>query len=288
MTVVELEYLQQWVGRQESRQDQVSLTQTLKMHAALDMETAQPEDGDGLPALWHWIYFLPRVRASMLDSDGHAVRGGFLPPVPLPGRVWGGSRISFYSPVVIGDTASRTSSVKSVQKKGSDESPLVVVTVQHDISVGGRIAIREEQDIIYRGINKGSEASVRGSPAPPEAQWTRKVVPDSVLLFRFSALTFNAHRIHYDRDYATQSEGYPGLVVHGPLTAMLLVALLEAKIPGSRPVSISIRAERPLFDTARFSLNGRCDDDSATLWTLAPDNTVSMRVRVDCESRRRS
>ena len=285
MTEIDLDNLQSWVGRQETFQDRISPVPAIAMRATLDLEMPRPSAGDLLPALWHWLYFLPAVPASMLDTDGHELRGGFLPPVPLPGRVWGGSRITFHSPLHIGDVANKTSTIISVQKKGSDDNPLVIVTVQHDISVDGRDAIHEEQDIIYRDNLRSSCERSQQSRKLPEAQWSREVMPNSVLLFRFSALTFNSHRIHYDRDYATDSEGYPGLVVHGPLAAALLVAMLQAEISDRQPSSLSIRAERPLFDTAAFSINGRLDDDSATLWTVGPDGAVSMNIHADYAAR---
>lgn len=285
MTEIDLENLRNWVGREEESEDLIAPGPAAAMHAALDLSGPAPAIGNLLPIPWHWLYFLPKVPASLLDTDGHALRGGFLPPVPLPGRVWGGSRISYHSPLTIGGTARKTSTIKSVDKKGSDENPLIIVTVQHDITVNDSLSVREEQDIIYRGATAAGASKASQASETPEAQWTKEVMPNTVLLFRYSALTFNSHRIHYDREYATGSEGYPGLVVHGPLTATLLLATLQPAIGISHPTSVTIRAARALFDTDAFSLNGRRDDDRATLWAAGPNNAKSMTIQVNYASR---
>jgi len=202
------------------------------LSATLDRNDPEPKLGDALPPLWHWLYFLPHTQQSELGPDGHAAKGGFLPLVPLPRRMWAGSRFEWHSPICVGDTIARTSSVQSVQHKIGKSGDLVFVKVLHELRNGAQLCLSEEHDIVYKSAPLENEVAAQPTPAAkllvPELElWQREVVPDDVLLFRYSALTFNGHRIHYDRAYVTQQEGYPGLVVHGPLIATLLVDLLR-------------------------------------------------------------
>ena len=175
--------------------------------------------------LRHWLYFLPLYRRSEVGPDGHALRGGFLPPVPLPRRMWAGGRLEFRRPVRVGDAIERTSTIVKVDAKEGRTGALVFVLVRHEIGAAGEVAIVEEHDIVYREAPRAGEPPPAKKAAPANPDWRRDVVPDDVLLFRYSALTFNGHRIHYDRRYVTEVEGYPGLIVHGPLIATLLADL---------------------------------------------------------------
>jgi len=274
------DYLRKWVGRTETRTDEITRVPITALAATLDRADTGSQAGDPLPPLWHWLYFLPVHLQSEIDDDGHPRRGGFLPPVPLPRRMWAGGRLQFLRPLQVGGIISRVSEIIDVSDKEGRTGSLVFVRVRHRISDDGGLALEEEQDIVYRDKSQPDAPAAVRQAAPADHQWTREVRPDEVLLFRYSALTFNGHRIHYDRRYATEVEGYPGLVVHGPLIATLLLELLRHNMPGSRVAAFSFRALRPLFDVAPFSLCGRLESDSKTarLWARAPDGGLAMEA----------
>lgn len=279
--VTDFGHLQEWVGKTETRTDLITAAPMAALAATFNRDDPEPREGDAVPPLWHWLYFLPRDRQSNLAADGHAHRGGFLPPVPLPRRMWAGDRIDFHRPLRVGETVTRTSRILDVKQKDGRSGPLVFVIVRHEIGD----ALTEEHDIVYREAPKAGEVAPAPPPAPARSQWERTIQPDDVLLFRYSALTFNGHRIHYDRRYATEVEGYPGLIVHGPLIATLLVDLLRRNAPDARIANFTFRAVSPLFDTAAFTVCGQPDDNEKTirLWArnagggLAMDATATLR-----------
>ncbi len=274
---MDISQLQQWIGRTQTRTDQVTPQPAAQLSATLDRDDPAPQPGDPLPPLWHWLYFLPLHRQSELAADGHAKLGGFLPPVPLPRRMWAGDRLQFHHPLHIGEAITQTSRIAEVKLKEGRSGPLVFVLVRHEISNAQGIAITEEHDIVYREPPKGGDAAQAVQPAPVEAAWQRAIHPDDVLLFRYSALTFNGHRIHYDRRYATETDGYPGLVVHGPLIATLLVDLLRRNMPQAQVVRFAFRAVSPLFDTAPFAVCGRPEGDGVIkLWARNADGGLAM------------
>lgn len=268
---MDIAQLQQWVGRTEKRSDQVTLAPVAALSATLDRDDPPPRPGDALPPLWHWLYFLPIHRQSELGSDGHAKRGEFLPPVPLPHRLWGGNRLEFHHPLHIGETLTRVSRIASVTRKEGRTGPLMFVTVRHEIANSQWIALTEEHDIVYVDHSKAANSRPAPQPAPTRYAWERTIHPNDVLLFRYSALTFNPHRIHYDRRYATEMEGYPGLVVHGPLIATLLLDLLRRGLPQAQVVKAGFRVMSPLFDNAPFSVRGQPEDDGTTIRLWAQD-----------------
>lgn len=274
--------LQDWVGRQEVCHVDITAIQAQSMAAILDWENTTQLTGQNLPAPWHWLYFLPTPKSSELDVDGHARRGGFLPPVPLPRRMWAGSRIKFQKPLRIGDSTRRVSTIKDVTSKQGGSGQLVFVTISHDIFVleadlqTERLAISEEQDIVYREAT-ASGVSVNKTPSN-RADWSKTINPDPVLLFRFSALTFNGHRIHYDRSYAVDSEGYDGLVVHGPLTATFLLDLLRKNLPDATVKTFMFRGIKPLTDTGFFKVEGCLEDSNISLWALDASGSLVMKA----------
>lgn len=265
-----------WIGREERITEELSPFPVTAALATLDDEKRKLGPGDPLPPLWHWFYFLPRVAASHIGKDGHPERGGFLPPVALPRRMFAGARLHFRHPLVIGKPASRIGTVRDIAQKHGASGALVFVTVEYRIEQDGQVCVEEVQDIVYREPGARIAApKVVELPAPPAGAWTRTITPNPILLFRFSALTFNAHRIHYDRPYATSEEGYPGLVVHGPLTAVLLLDLVHRH--SNRPVTAySFRGRAPLFDLAPFRLNGQLENDAVGLEAIGPDGGVAM------------
>lgn len=278
---MDIAHLREWIGKTESASDQVTPAPIAALSATLDIEARPPRAGDALPPLWHWLYFLGLHRQSQLGSDGLASRGGFLPPVPLPRRMWAGGRLEFVRAMRVGETYTRTSRIADVQHKEGRTGPLVFVVARHEIGNADGIAIAEEQDIVYRDQAKPGEPAPAARPAPAGAAWGRAVQPDEVLLFRYSALTFNGHRIHYDRRYATETEGYPGLVVHGPLIATLLLDLLRRQMPEAQVARLEFRAASPLFDTGPFQVNGKPDDGkTVALWASSAEDNLAMTASV--------
>jgi len=272
----------QWLDRRERRVDQVNARPVAAMSATLDRDDPEPEAGTELPPLWHWIFFTPHDRQSDIGPDGHARRGGFLPPVPLPRRMWGGGRLDFRHPLQVGDLIERDSRIADIRFKQGRSGPLAIVTVRHEITGPRGLAIVEEHDIIYRDGARPGAAGPAPQAAPTDESFAREIVPDPVLLFRYSALTFNGHRIHYDRSHATEVEGYPGLVVHGPLVATLLLELLRREVPRVRVRRFSYRAMGPLFDIHRFTVCGRPDGAMGyALWARDHEAALAMQAGVE-------
>ena len=260
-----------WVARDEVRHDVVTAGQLERLAATLD-HAAPPWRTGEVPPLGHWLFLLPNARQSQLGPDGHSEKGDFMPPVAQPRRMWAGSRITFPGMLRVGDSIERRSSIAKVADNGS----MTFVTVRHEISRGGQVAIIEEQDLVYlpaRTANEGRAAK----PVPvPDAITVRSMVADETLLLRFSALTFNAHRIHYDLLYATGIEHYPGLVVHGPLLATLLIDHALRAVPKARVSAFDFRARSPVISGDRFDI---CQADEA-LWIRKHDGTVAMTARI--------
>ncbi len=255
-----------WVGRREQVVDVIEPARTNALRAALGQAAALAA-GDPLPLLHHWLYFWDVRPPEGLGPDGHPARGGFLPPVPLPRRMWAGGRLKFQQPLRVGERVTRVSTILNVEAKSGRSGTLVFVTVEHQLSGGKGLAVVEEQDLVYReAAAPGSVAAPAGEAQPPGAAWRRDVFPDTVLLFRYSALTMNGHRIHYDRPYAMDEEAYPGLVVHGPLQATLLADLatqhLKAPITG-----FDFRGMSPAFDGTLLHVCGEPTEAGASLWT---------------------
>jgi len=270
-------HLETWIGKTETRADLVSPTPVAALSATLDRDDRPPQPGDPLPPAWHWLFFLPIHRQSELGTDGHPERGGFLPPVPLPRRMWAGSRMEFHWPLRVGEPITRTSRIASVKHKEGRTGPLVFVVVRHEIANPAGLAITEEHDIVYRDHARPGESAPAPPAAPPEAAWERTIRPDDVLLFRYSALTFNGHRIHYDRRYATEVEGYPGLVVHGPLLVTLLLDALRRNMAEARVARFEFRAVSPLFDTAPFAVCGAPQNEhTIRLWAKNASGGLAM------------
>ena len=272
----EFETLRRWVGRTETSHDVASAWPVAALAATLDRKDPGPAAGDVIPPGWHWLYFLETTPASELAADGHAKRGGFLPPVTLPRRMWAGGRLEFLRPLRVGDALRRDSEIIAVEPKHGKSGNLVFVTVRHTVLAAGATATIEEHDIVYREAALPGEPPSQGSLAPAQAEWRREVDAGPVMLFRFSALIFNAHRIHYDLDYVREEEHYPGLVVHGPLQAVLLLDLARREDP--RPVKkLVYRAVRPIFHTERFTVNGKRDGgDKAELWIADAAGNLAM------------
>ena len=272
-----LDNMRDWIGKTQTVEDLIAPWPARALAATLDEQDPAPKNGDALPPLWHWLYFHEAALQSRLGPDGHAERGDFLPPIALPRRMWAGSRFSFDGPpLCVGETASRKSEIKSVEAKTGSTGEMVFVTVQHTLSGARGTAFVEEHDIVYREAAKAGEKPRPPKPAPTDATWSKRIMPDPVLLFRYSALTFNGHRIHYDHPYVTGVEGYPGLIVHGPLLGTLQMELARRSNPGRTPASFEFRALSPVFAGAAFTVGARSEaDGSITTWVANPEGRLA-------------
>lgn len=287
-----LTHLQSWQGRSETLEDLITPAPLRSLSATLDRDDPMPVTGSGLPPLWHWLFFLPHHRHSEIGPDGHAQRGGFLPPVPLPRRMWAGGRVVWHRPLAVGDTVRRISTIESVTHKAGRTGDLLFVLVKHELHNDQGLCLSEEHDIVYRPAALATDtppAPVAASTllAPDAPLWTREVTPDEVLLFRYSALTFNGHRIHYDRDYVTQVEGYPGLVVHGPLIATWLTDLVRRHT--DRPLKrFAFKALRPTFECGdqramRLSAQPDAAGQQLRLWAQDHDGWLTMQATAELQ-----
>jgi 3-methylfumaryl-CoA hydratase len=264
---LDLDHLRQWIGRTEQATDTVTARLVKGLRATLFMDIGAPKPGDAAPWTVHWCLAQPVYPMAQLSADGHPTRGGFLPPVPLPRRMWAGGELEFFEPLRVGDEATRTSRISDVTMKTGSTGVLCFVSVAHEITTPRGTAIRERQDIVYRDMLAPQAAPpAKPPPPPPVAKHRESHIADPVLLFRYSALTFNGHRIHYDRDYVTKVEGYPGLIFHGPLQAAFIVELAAKLHGGAAPKKLVYRGLQPLFEGSEFSVNANDTSAGMELW----------------------
>ncbi len=271
---LDIEYLQTWLGKTMEVEDTLTVGQARLMAATVNDPTPYTQ-GDPLPPTWHWLYFHKPTPTPQLGPDGHAQRGSFLPPVSLPRRMWAGGRFIFSRPLILGQNAIKRSTIKSITPKQGRSGQLCFVVVTHKIIMDGQLCLTEEQDLVYRAAPQPG-AKITAKPAPSKADWSVHLEPDPVWLFRYSALTFNGHRIHYDVDYCRSVEGYPGLVVHGPLIATLLLDQFRHRAPDSIISTFNFRAMRPLFEVASFTVNG----NGGNLWAANHKGGLAMQAEV--------
>jgi len=270
-----MEEWESWIGRTTSAEATLDPAQANRMAVTLDRQPGFAE-GDALPAAWHWLFFHELVPASQLGGDGHPALGVTMPPVPLPRRMWAGGRLEFVEPLKLGSRATRTATISSIVPKEGRSGKLMFVTVDSEVSSGGRVAVREHQDFVYRELV--SSGTAQPPSAPEGAQFSRSWQVDSTTLFRYSALTFNGHRIHYDAPYAREVEGYDNLVIHGPLIATLL---LDVAAENRHDVeAFSYRAKSPLLLPTEFSVNGRVDGGEGSLWAATPEGRLAMEAEI--------
>ena len=275
-----LEGLRSWIGRREETGDILLPLHVAGLEAMLDRTGALPREGEPAPPGVHWLVRPRWARQSTLGADGHPERGDFAPAVPLPRRMWAGSRLDFTKPFRVGDTVVRESEIVDVTIKEGRGGALVFVKVRRLYRVDDSVAMTEEQDIAYREAPDPSRPPPAPEEAPPDGPWRRVVTPDPVMLFRYSALTYNGHRIHYDYPYVTNVEGYPGLVVHGPLLATFLLDLVRREAPNATLARFAFRAMAPVFDTAPFTVTGIPDGNGrgAVVWIKRADGGLAMRA----------
>jgi 3-methylfumaryl-CoA hydratase len=269
--------LRPWLGRTEEASDQVALERVRALQATLERPAEPLREGDPLPPLWHWLFFWAIAPRSGLGRDGHPALGGFLPPLGPVRRMWAGSRLRFHAALVIGEPVARRSTIADIRLKTGRSGHLAFVTVRHEISGRAGLAIADEHDIVYREDTGAPTAERPAEPAPDDPAFSEPQLADPVLLFRYSALTFNGHRIHYDRPYAIEVEGYRGLVVHGPLLATLMVDLAVRSRPERPLATFEFRGRRPVIDTESFTVNARPRDGATTdLWIADATGALAM------------
>lgn len=276
---MDVEALRSWIGREERSSDVLTAELVRRFSATLGLPIGTPGPGDLAPPLIHFCLAPAVAPTDQLGADGHPHRGGFLPPVPLPRRMWAGGALNVFGHLKVGDAVRRLSRIVDVAAKQGQSGPLCFVTVEHSLHVGERTVLQERQDIVYRG---GDASPARpDAPAAATGERRRSVEVSAPLLFRYSALTFNGHRIHYDRNYAGEIEGYPGLVVHGPLQATLLFHFAMSLHNGASPSRFTFRSMSPLFDDQGFDLHASGTGPSLKLWTARPSGPVAMMAEAE-------
>jgi 3-methylfumaryl-CoA hydratase len=274
---IDIDHLKTWIGREQQASEVLSVFPARALAAMLN-HVRLPESGEPLPPAWHWLYFLATPGAAETGCDGHPSKGGFLPPVLLPRRMWAAGSFDLIRPLRLGSRAEKISMISSVELKHGSTGALVFVKLEHELRQEGSLCLREEQNLVYREMPVTAVPLPPGDPAPAVPQRVQSIAVDPVLLFRFSALTYNAHRIHYDRDYATRTEFYPGLVVHAPLLAILVLDLAVQMRPGIPITQFRFRAVRPTIDLGAIQLGGKCEGSEMTLWSLDHENVVGLRA----------
>ena len=267
---------QDWIGRSETAEDIVTSAAVRALRATFDHEDVTVHEGDPLPPAWHWMFTNPIARQSQLGPEGHPERGTFFPPIELPRRMWAGSRLEFRAPLRVGERITRRSRIASIQPKTGSTGALVFVTVRHEITSGSGGCTIDEQNIVWREEAKGANpVSARREAPPGTSDFSRTVEPDPVMLFRFSALTFNGHRIHYDQPYVTQVEGYPGLVVHGPLVALFMLDLFTRHHPYAQIAGFEFSGKRPITLPTAMAAHCRREAGHYALWVEAEGAVAS-------------
>jgi len=276
--------IRDWIGRTEAASDIIAPMRVAELQATLNRDPAPPAPGAELPCLYHWMFaaFLGLVPAGDIGPDGHPRRGGFLPPVALPRRMWAASDVTFHAPLRVDDAVTRHAEIENIEAKSGRSGALTFVTVRHDYSGPNGPALTDRQTIVYRDAPEPADKGKvpPGRSAPDDAAFSREVTPDIAMLFRYSALIFNAHRIHYDLPFAVEEEGYPGLVVHGPLIATLLADLLRRERPDAAPARLRFRAMKPMFEGRPMTLAGRESDDGFMLWAADGDGDLCAEAAV--------
>lgn len=289
MAIAELKIddLKSYIGRRIVSTDVVTAGPANLLRLTFGRSEPELKDGDPLPPGWHVLYFLPRIGPDGLRADGTPTEAGVIPSMPLPRRMFAGERLRFHRPIRIGDAVRRETELADIALKSGSTGSLVFATVLSRIFTPEGLALEEERRTVFREEVKdgGRNQAPRREEAPADVPWRRRIVPDPVLLFRFSALTFNSHRIHYDHVWATEVEGYPALVVHGPLTSTLLIDFARDHTPGRAFLTYTTQARAPLFATAAFEVRGRpaADGRGCELWAVTPEGTVAMGAQVELQ-----
>jgi 3-methylfumaryl-CoA hydratase len=282
---LDIDVLSRWIGRSETREDVIHLGPATRMHALLGRDTSAPREGDALAPMWHWAYFLETAPHAELGPDGHPRPADFMPPVSLARRMWAGGRLEIKAALKIGNAVRCVSTIANVSRKSGRSGELCFVTIRFEFFCGDILHFSEEHDIVYREEARSGDLPPPPTPPTPptNADWSEQIDVDPVQLFCYSALTYNTHRIHYDRKYCLEIEGYEGLVVHGPLTATQLVGLARRHADGAEVKRFHFRALSPIFDTAPHRISGRRDGDRIELWATTSGGALAMTASADLD-----
>jgi 3-methylfumaryl-CoA hydratase len=282
MTAIDAAALRRHIGTRIVEEDIATEAPLRAIVATFDRQEEAPRQGEAIPPGWHIGYFLSTARSASLAADGLPTGTGVLPKVPLPRRMYAGARITFHAPILVGDRLRRETELTDLQVREGSTGTLIVTTQTRRISTLRGLAITEDYDTVFReAVKPGTKSGIpKRDEVPADLPWRRAVTPDPVALFRFSAITFNPHRIHYDRAYATEVEGYPGLVVHGPFTQACLIDFVRDNSPGRRMRTFAMRAKAPLFEGKPFDLVGRPTESYAAceVWAVTPGGTIAMQA----------
>ncbi len=273
-----LESFKRYIGKSETATDVVTASTLLKFAATLGLENPPTEKGAPIPPGWYGGFFPASHRPSQMRLDGQASGGGIVPPIPLPRRRIGGTRVSFHEPLRVGDEITRVTEIADLQVDDGPGGAMVKVIERNSISNSRGLAVVEERDMIMLSEARAEAASATPPPVPAEATWRQVVEPNAPLLFRFSAIRFNSHRIHYDREYVTKVEKLPGLVVQSSLTSQLMMEMCRKELPARGLTSFAFQTVRQIYDTGNFTICGKpaADGHEATLWALDPDGKLAM------------
>jgi len=283
MSEVDIDHLRTWIGRTQEKSDTLSPRLAESFNAIFEASSGL-EPGDPAPLGIHWCLSPDIAPMNELGPDGHPARGGFLPPVPLPRRMWAGGHVEFSGNFQIGDSVTRRSRIDDVTQKSGRSGPLVFVNVRHDYLTPRGVVLSERQDIVYRdqetksAARPDAKAPARPMKEPEVADHSRNIDATATLLFRYSALTFNGHRIHYDLPYATEVEHYPGLVFHGPLQASYLMRLAADTAAGSLQ-TFSYRSVAPLFAGGTVSIHAANNPGGVSLWAADEQHNLTMKAK---------
>jgi 3-methylfumaryl-CoA hydratase len=280
MPEIDIEPIRAQLGRKVVDEDVATAAPLRGMVVTFDRDEAAPVEGEPIPPGWHLAYFPAASRLSTLGADGLPLQGDVLPAMPLPRRMYAGATLTFHAPIRVGDTLRRETEFSDVQLRKGGTGTLIVATQTRRIHTQRGLAVTEDAVSVFReALAPGTRSGIpETEPPPPGMTWTRTIRPDPVTLFRYSALTFNPHRIHYDRPYAMNTEGYPGLVVHGPFSQQCLLDLLRDNT--GRPIAkFVMRARAPIFDDAPFSLHGRLNGDEAELYAVSARGGIAMQAK---------
>lgn len=272
---------EEWIGKAKDQSDSMAPEQLQRFEALMDRDPSAVSAGKELPPFAHWIYFTPLVKQSDIAENGHAKKGGFLPPVELPIRMWAGGNVKFKKPLKVGGHADRKSTIVKINEKEGASGKLCFVTVRHQISASGSLAIDEEQEIVFRESAEEGAHPIRTMPMDIDFDWKKTRNLNPIQLFRFSALTFNSHRIHYDQKFATKQEGYPDLVVHSPFLLVLMMDLFKTKSDGKLIEKIDYKSVGPIYLGEEITITSKdVDNFKAEMRVLGPDHKVAMKATV--------
>ena len=282
MPDIRIDELKSHIGNKVEDHDLATEAPLREMIVTFDRADVVPAKGEAIHPGWHGCYFLPLSRRETLGEDGLPTDTGVLPKMPLPRRMFAGGRFEFHAPIKVGDNLRRETELMDLSMREGGTGVLIFTKIANRIYNDNGLCVVEERHGVFReGLKTGEKSGIpKRDPVPTGLPWRREMNPDVVQLFRFSAITFNPHRIHYDRTYATEVEGYPGLVVHGPFTTQCLLDFVRDMNPGKEMTAFDMRARAPLFDTAPFTLCGRPADEGCEGWAATPEGTVAMQAHV--------